>query len=77
MVVVAMVTDLTTHMVTTPLVNHSGVDPNHRHITNLIILTGINHMLLGDLVVMDLETLTVAQEVVKVLLWSRNSSDKY
>ena len=72
-----MVTDLTTHTVTIPLVNHSGVVHNHHHTTNLITPIDTNLMLHGDLVVMDRETLTVEQEDAKVLSWSRNSSDKY
>ena len=77
MVVVAMVTDHTTVMVTTQVVDHTGVDHNLHHTTKITMHTDTKHTVHGVQVVMDLSTVTEVLEDVKVLLWSRNSSDKY
>jgi|TARA_Y100000033_G_C2696593_1_gene86440 hypothetical protein len=76
-VVVAMVTDHTTVMVTIPLVDHTGVVDNHRLMVSQTIPTDTSHTVLGAQVAMDLSMVTEVLEVVKVLLLCRNSSDKY
>ena len=77
MVAVAMVMDHTTVMVTTQVVDHTGVDHNQGHTTKITMHTDTKHTVHGVQVVMDLSTVTEVLEDVKVLLWSRNSSDKY
>ena len=77
MVVVAMVTDLTIVMVTTLWLIIIGEDPNHHPTTKATTPTDTNHTVHGVLVVTDLSTVTEVLEDVKVLSWSRNSSDKY
>tara|TARA_Y100000356_G_scaffold118265_1_gene109115 strand:+ start:249 stop:488 length:240 start_codon:yes stop_codon:yes gene_type:complete len=77
MVVVATVMDHTTVMVTTQVVDHTGVDHNLGHTTKIIMHTDTKHTVHGVRVVMDLSMVTEVLEDVKVLLWSRNSSDKY
>tara|TARA_B100001939_G_scaffold307960_1_gene288308 strand:+ start:412 stop:651 length:240 start_codon:yes stop_codon:yes gene_type:complete len=77
MVVVAMVTDHTIVTVTIHLVDHTGVVDNHHLMVNQTILIDTSHIVPGAQVVTDLSTVTEVLEDVKVLLWSRNSSDKY
>ena len=77
MVVVAMVTDLTIVMATILLVHHIGEDPNHHPTTKAITPTDTNHTVHGVLLVTDLSMVTEVPEDVKVLSWSKNSSDKY
>ena len=61
MAVVDLDTDLITLMVTTHVVNHTGVVDNLLHTNNRIMLIDTSHMLLGDQAVM------VAEKVVEVL----------
>ena len=68
MVVVAMVMDLTIVMVTTRLVDHTGVVDNLLLTTKATIHTGISHTVLGVQVVTDPSTATEVLEDVKVLL---------
>tara|TARA_R100000081_G_C4697749_1_gene105978 strand:+ start:353 stop:565 length:213 start_codon:yes stop_codon:yes gene_type:complete len=68
MVVVAMVMDLTIVMVTTRLVDHTGVVDNLLPTTKATIPTGISHTVLGVLVETDLSMATEVLEDVKVLL---------
>lgn len=74
MVVVAMVTDLTTLMVTILVVDLSWEDHNLDHTDSKTMHTGINLMLLGVLVETVLETVTVAQEGVKASSLFMNST---
>ena len=55
-------------MVTTHVDNLSMVVDNQHHTCNVTMHTTINLMLHGVLVVMELSTVTVVQEDVKVLL---------
>tara|TARA_Y100001954_G_scaffold232162_1_gene283011 strand:- start:1756 stop:1989 length:234 start_codon:yes stop_codon:yes gene_type:complete len=77
MVVVAMVTDLTIVTVTIPLVDHIMVVDNRLPMDKQTIHIDINLTQRGVLVEMDLSMVTEVLEGVKVLLWSKNSSDKY
>ena len=77
MVVVAMVTDHTIVTVTTHLVDHIMVVGNHLPTDKATTLIDTNLMLHGVLVETDLCTVTEVLEDVRVLSWSRNSSDKY
>ena len=74
MVAVAMVTDLTTLMVTIVVVDLLWEDHNLDHTDNKTMHTGIRHMLLGVLVETVLETVTVAQEDVKASSLFMNST---
>ena len=77
MVVVAMVTDHTIVTVTTHLVDHIMVVGNHLPTDKATTPIDTNLMLHGVLVETDLCTVTEVLEDVRVLSWSRNSSDKY
>ena len=72
-----MVTDLTIVTVTIPLVDHIMVVDNRLPMDKQTIHIDINLTQRGVLVEMDLSTVTEVLEGVKVLLWSKNSSDKY
>ena len=72
-----MVTDHTIVTVTTHLVDHIMVVDNHPPTDRATMLIGINHTVLGVLVATDLSMVTEVLEDVKVLSWSKNSSDKY
>ena len=77
MVVVAMVTDHTIVTVTTHLVDHIMVVDNHPPTDKVTTHIDTNLMLHGVLVETDLSTAIEVLEDVRVLSWSRNSSDKY
>ena len=66
MVAVVTVMDRTTVMATTLVDPHIWVDLNHHHMVRQTILIDTSHIVLGVLVVMDLSTVTVVQEVEKV-----------